>query len=171
MATGRARSHKHFRLDPVKIKRAQKVLGAGTEAEAIERALGLMISEHKRNRLAVEANELLRDQWNRRQGRVRHSGGLDAASPDCLDSGGLQATVASDERQAKVDGSCADDAVGHVRNNISRYVPQSRSNVGVERDNLERRILLVQFTHEPAECIGGNTSTLNQGNNLNKRNS
>jgi len=57
MATGRARSHKHFRLDPVKIKRAQKVLGAGTETEAIERALGLMISEHKRNRLAVEANE------------------------------------------------------------------------------------------------------------------
>jgi hypothetical protein len=44
-------------LDPVKIKRAQKVLGAGTETEVIERALGLMISEHKRNRLAVEANE------------------------------------------------------------------------------------------------------------------
>jgi hypothetical protein len=44
-------------LDPVKIKRAQKVLGAGTETEAIERVFGLMISEHKRNRLAVEANE------------------------------------------------------------------------------------------------------------------
>lgn len=57
MANGRTRSHKHFRLDPVKIKRAQKVLRAGTETEAIERALDLVISEHERNRLAVEANE------------------------------------------------------------------------------------------------------------------
>jgi len=51
------RSHKHFRLDPVKIKRAQRVLRADTETEAIERALDLVISEHERNRLAVEANE------------------------------------------------------------------------------------------------------------------
>lgn len=57
MATGRTRAHKHFRLDPAKIKRAQRVLRAGTETEAIERALDLVISEHQRNRLAVEANE------------------------------------------------------------------------------------------------------------------
>jgi hypothetical protein len=57
MATGRTRAHKHFRLDPLKIKRAQKVLRAGTETEAIERALDLVISEHERNRLALEANE------------------------------------------------------------------------------------------------------------------
>jgi hypothetical protein len=57
MATGRTRSHKHFRLDPVKIKRAQRVLQADTETEAVERALDLVISEHQRNRLAAEANE------------------------------------------------------------------------------------------------------------------
>lgn len=57
MPTPRMRSHKHFRLDAVKIKRAQKVLQAGTETEAIERALDLVISEHHRNRLAAEANE------------------------------------------------------------------------------------------------------------------
>jgi hypothetical protein len=57
MATARTRSHKHFRLDPAKIKRAQRVLRAGTETEAIERALDLVISEHQRNRLAAEANE------------------------------------------------------------------------------------------------------------------
>ncbi len=57
MAAGQTRAHKHFRLDPVKIKRAQKVLRAGTETEAIERALDLVISEHLKNRLAVEANE------------------------------------------------------------------------------------------------------------------
>jgi hypothetical protein len=56
-ATGRTRTHKHFRVDPVKIKRAQRVLRAGTETEAIERALDLVISQHERNRLAVEANE------------------------------------------------------------------------------------------------------------------
>jgi predicted nucleic acid-binding protein len=44
-------------LDPVKIKRAQRVLRADTETEAIERALDLVISEHERNRLATEANE------------------------------------------------------------------------------------------------------------------
>jgi hypothetical protein len=53
MATGNTRSDKHFHLDPVKIKRAQKVLRADTETEAIDRALDLVISEHQRNRLAV----------------------------------------------------------------------------------------------------------------------
>ena len=57
MPTARTRSHKHFRLNGAKIKRAQKVLHAGTEAEAIERAFDLVISEHERNRLAAEANE------------------------------------------------------------------------------------------------------------------
>lgn len=53
----RTRSHKHFRLDPVKIKRAQRVLNANTETEAIEQALDLVISEHEKNRLAAEAND------------------------------------------------------------------------------------------------------------------
>jgi hypothetical protein len=57
MPTARTRSHKHFRLNGAKIKRAQKVLNAGTETEAIERALDLVISEHERNRLATQANE------------------------------------------------------------------------------------------------------------------
>ena len=50
MAAGRTRSHKHLPLDPVKIKRAQKALRAGTETEAIERDLDLVISEYERNR-------------------------------------------------------------------------------------------------------------------------
>ncbi len=54
MANSRARAHKHFRLDA---KRAQKVLRAGTETEAIERALDLVISEHERNHLALRAND------------------------------------------------------------------------------------------------------------------
>jgi hypothetical protein len=51
------RSHKHFRLDAAKIKRAQRVLRADTETEAIDRALDLVISEHERNRLTQEAND------------------------------------------------------------------------------------------------------------------
>ncbi len=57
MAISGTRSQKHFRLDAAKIKRAQKVLRASTETEAIERALDLVISELKRNRMAAEANE------------------------------------------------------------------------------------------------------------------
>ena len=57
MTNRRSRSHKHFRLDPVKIKRAQRLLRVGTETEAIERALDLVISEHERNQLTAEANE------------------------------------------------------------------------------------------------------------------
>jgi hypothetical protein len=57
MPSGRTRTHKHFRLDAVKIKRAQRVLRADTETEAIERALDLVISEHERNLLAAETNE------------------------------------------------------------------------------------------------------------------
>ena len=51
------RSHKHFQLDARKIKRAQEVLGAKTETEAIERALDLAIAEHERNRFVLEATE------------------------------------------------------------------------------------------------------------------
>jgi len=57
MAVGRTRSQKHFCLDPAKIKRAQRVLRAGTETETIERALDLVISEDEGNRLMAQAND------------------------------------------------------------------------------------------------------------------
>jgi hypothetical protein len=58
MATPKSRiTHKHFRLDAVKLKRAQKVLEARTETETVERALELAIAEHERNRLVQEANQ------------------------------------------------------------------------------------------------------------------
>lgn len=58
MASAKSRIiHKHFRLDSVKLKRAQKVLQATTETETVERALDLAISEHERNRLTAEANQ------------------------------------------------------------------------------------------------------------------
>lgn len=57
MPTARNRSHKHYQLDSMKIKRAQKALRAKTETETIERALDLAISESRSNRLAWEATE------------------------------------------------------------------------------------------------------------------
>lgn len=57
MATTNRRVHKHFQLDSVKIKRAQKVLRTKTETETIERALDFTINEHESNRLAFGANE------------------------------------------------------------------------------------------------------------------
>ena len=60
MGTTKARiRHKHYRLDSNKISRAQKVLSADTETEAIERALDFVLSEHQRSRLAWEANARL----------------------------------------------------------------------------------------------------------------
>jgi hypothetical protein len=47
MASTSKRSHKHFQLDSIKIKRAQKVLHGDTETEAIERALDWVIAEHE----------------------------------------------------------------------------------------------------------------------------
>ena len=58
MSTVKSRiRHKHFRLDSTKISRAQKLLRADTETETIERALDFVLSEHRRNQLAWEANE------------------------------------------------------------------------------------------------------------------
>jgi len=57
MTTGSKRSHKHFQLDSTKIKRAQKVLHAKTETEAIERALDFAIVEHEKNRMVQQATE------------------------------------------------------------------------------------------------------------------
>jgi hypothetical protein len=51
------RTHKHFQLDSIKLKRAQKALNARTETEAVERALDLAIAEHERNNLTREAHE------------------------------------------------------------------------------------------------------------------
>ena len=50
------RSDKYFWLDPAKIKRAQKALGAKTQTETIDRALDLVISEAQRQRLVHAAN-------------------------------------------------------------------------------------------------------------------
>jgi hypothetical protein len=57
MAVVRKRSHKHFRLNAAKIRRAQRLLRVPTETEAIERALDLVIAEHERDQLAAAAND------------------------------------------------------------------------------------------------------------------
>ena len=51
--------HKHLVLDQAKIKRAQKVLGAKTETETIERALEMVISEDEKNSRAWAATQKL----------------------------------------------------------------------------------------------------------------
>jgi len=53
----RSLTHKHFRLDNRKIKRAQKLLGTRTETETIDRALDEVISEREKNRRMWEAAE------------------------------------------------------------------------------------------------------------------
>ena len=48
--------HKHLVLDQIKLKRAQKVLGARTETETIDRALEQVISEDEKSRRAWAAH-------------------------------------------------------------------------------------------------------------------
>jgi hypothetical protein len=57
--TAREHKHKHLVLDQVKIKKAQKALGAKTETETIERALEIVIGEDETNRRAWAATEKL----------------------------------------------------------------------------------------------------------------
>lgn len=54
-----ARKNKHLILDQAKLKKAQKVLGAKTETETIERALAQVISEAEKDRRAWAATEKL----------------------------------------------------------------------------------------------------------------
>jgi cbb3-type cytochrome oxidase cytochrome c subunit len=53
------RKNKHLILDQTKLKKAQKVLGAKTETETIERALEQVISEAEKDRRAWAAHEKL----------------------------------------------------------------------------------------------------------------
>ncbi len=56
-STTSQRRNKHLILDQTKLKKAQKVLGARTETEAVERALDSVIDEDERNRRASAAHE------------------------------------------------------------------------------------------------------------------
>jgi hypothetical protein len=58
IATG-TRKNKHMILDQAKLKKAQKILGARTETETIERALDQVIREDETNRRAWAATEKL----------------------------------------------------------------------------------------------------------------
>ena len=57
MPRTKTRVHKHYQLEAAKIQRAQRVLGAKSETETIERALDFTIAEHEKNRLAWQATE------------------------------------------------------------------------------------------------------------------
>ena len=51
------RKNKHMILDQTKLKKAQKLLGAKTETETIERALEQVIDEAEQDRQAWAAHE------------------------------------------------------------------------------------------------------------------
>lgn len=56
-STVKERRNKHLILNQDKLKKAQRVLGAKTETEAIERALDSVIDESERNERAWAAHE------------------------------------------------------------------------------------------------------------------
>ncbi len=48
---------KALQVDEAKLSRVQKLYGVSTEAEAVERALDEVLTEHERNRVAWRAHE------------------------------------------------------------------------------------------------------------------
>lgn len=54
-----SRKNKHMILDQTKLKKAQKILGAKSETETIERALEQIITEAEKDRRAWAATEKL----------------------------------------------------------------------------------------------------------------
>jgi hypothetical protein len=63
---------KQYELDEAKIKRLQRLLGAPSEAEALELAVDEVITERERNRLAWRAHE----QFLKGGGEIRDVYGL-----------------------------------------------------------------------------------------------
>ncbi|MDQ3010712.1 MAG: type II toxin-antitoxin system VapB family antitoxin [Acidobacteriota bacterium] len=47
---------KALQVDEAKLRRVQEIYGVSTEAEAVERALDEVLTEHERNRLAWRAH-------------------------------------------------------------------------------------------------------------------
>jgi hypothetical protein len=86
-----------------------------------------------------------------------------------LDSSGLQAAVAGDERKAKMEGSRSDDAIRHVGNCLARNGSQGTSNGVIEWKDFEGWIVSTEFADKPLECIGGNAPAFDQVHNLNQR--
>lgn len=56
-STEGTRRNKHLILNQTKLKRAQKVLGAKTETETVERALDAVIDDAERNHRAWAAHD------------------------------------------------------------------------------------------------------------------
>jgi len=81
----------------------------------------------------------------------------------------LEATIAGYEREAKMEGSCRDDAIGHVGNNIAGNGSQDASDIVIERENFECGIVLAEFADNPLECIGGDAPSLDQVHHFNER--
>ncbi|HEU4597988.1 MAG TPA: hypothetical protein VFS10_22870 [Pyrinomonadaceae bacterium] len=52
-----SRRDKHLILDQGKLRKAQKILGAKTETETVERALDFVIGEDERSRMAWAAHD------------------------------------------------------------------------------------------------------------------
>lgn len=101
---------------------------------------------------------------NRRDRQARPTQAL----PNCWDSSGLEPPVARNEREAKVEGSRRDDAVGHIGHELPRDGAQRIRNVEIERSENERRIALAERARKLLECVQRNSPTFHEVNNLHK---
>jgi hypothetical protein len=67
----------------------------------------------------------------------------------------LKSAIARYERKAEVKGSCSDNAIGHIWNDVSRDLPEKPSDFEIERNNSESVVFLGYFVLKSLESISG----------------
>jgi hypothetical protein len=85
-----------------------------------------------------------------------------------LDSRGLKAAVAGDERKAKVKCGCGDDAVGHVRYNVARNVLERLCYARIHGGDEQSGIWISEGRTKPVQSIKWESSSFNQVDRFNE---
>jgi hypothetical protein len=81
-----------------------------------------------------------------------------------LDSGGLEAAVAGYERKAKAEGSCSDDAVGHVGNNVAGDLRERVGYARIHRSDEQSGVWVSESRTKPLQSVNGKPTSFYQVN-------
>jgi hypothetical protein len=83
-----------------------------------------------------------------------------------LDSSGLEAAVAGDERKAKIEGSCGDDAVGHVGDNVAGNARECIGHASIHGSDEQSGVWVSEGRTKPLQSVKWKPSSFNEINSL-----
>ncbi len=81
----------------------------------------------------------------------------------------MKAAVAGYERKAKVEGSCGDNAVGHIGNNVAGNVRERISYAAIYGGDEQPRVWVIESRTKPLQGGKRKPSSFNQVNRFNER--